>query len=389
MWNNKRRKKYGYGYQNDCILEETSDEELETHRSKTKVNESESMKKEKSVSRSSSGIGTSSRPSSKRRDFSDETSSRCFSPPLQNDFIEEESDKHKPETGSHNKLQTKKNVNNILENKNSTLRSLKKSLSRRKNKDKLNTSKDKDIHDRYNLAQNTPILDKYDPKNLRDNADEDFGSYSEEDESFSISDFEENVEVNDQYSKIQKIKVHKKKSTEINNENYRSNLQLNEETKETKKWTKGKDIHQPINSNHDQYLKKYRGNIRHSSEDDSDSENEEEEINGPRKERIYSDQLRECSDYTSNDELLNDKPAMNTLKKTFSNMLSKIPVFTRQHADSSSISDNCSVLSRNSKPWDTTSTIDRALYGHRKDKETRNLGRTNSTASVNIKRSGK
>ena len=135
--------------------------------------------------------------------------------------------------------------------------------------------------------------------------------------------------------------------------------------------------------NHEQYLKKYKGDIVYSSEDDCDFEKEGKEI----KERKYSNQLKECSEYSSKDELLTDKPAMNTLKKTFSSMLSRIPTFSRQRADSSSISDNCSVLSRNSKPWDAASTIDRALYGSRKERKSNNLGRANSSASVNIKSS--
>ena len=55
------------------------------------------MQKAKSVSRSSSGVGTSSRQSSKKKDGSDETSSRCFSPSLKTDYIEEVSDSDEQE----------------------------------------------------------------------------------------------------------------------------------------------------------------------------------------------------------------------------------------------------------------------------------------------------
>ena len=48
--------------------------------------------------------------------------------------------------------------------------------------------------------------------------------------------------------------------------------------------------------------------------------------------RKYSSQLKEYSDYDSRDELLTEKPAMNTLKKTFTAMLSK--------ADSNSFGKN-------------------------------------------------
>ena len=136
-------------------------------------------------------------------------------------------------------------------------------------------------------------------------------------------------------------------------------------------------------------MKKYKGDIVFSSEEDADYENDRNDAEGKIKERKYSNELKECSDYSSNDELLTDKPAMNTLKKTFSAMLSKMPVFARSRADTSSISDNCSVMSKSSKAWDATSTIDRALYrGSGRDGRSNNLGRGNSTASVNIKKSG-
>ena len=350
------------GYQKECILEESSDEDIEIYKSRSKIPVPEKIKNGKSVSRSSSGIGTSSRPSSKKRDFSDETSSRCFSPPFsdnQEDF-------------GNGKFETKRNVTSVQDKKYGTLKSLKKSLSMRKSKSKLDLLPSKE-HERYNLAQKTPILDKYDPNDIQENDDEDFGSFSDEDGSFSMSDFEENEDA-ERYSKIHKITVQNKKTKEMSNRYSISNLQLNEEKKRS---NKGKDETENTSLlNHGNYLKKYRGKIVQNS--DSDSENEEEKMEG-KKEKKYSNQLKECSDYASNDELLTDKPAINTLKKTFSNMLSKIPVFARQRADSSSISDNCSVLSRSSKLLDTES---------RGDRHSRKIDRTNSTASVNIKRSG-
>ena len=89
-WNGRRRIKS----EHDCILEESfegsTDEEIEIYKSRSKIPISQNKKKAKSVSRSSSGIGTTSRQSSKKKDGSDETSSRCFSPSLENDHIEEE-----------------------------------------------------------------------------------------------------------------------------------------------------------------------------------------------------------------------------------------------------------------------------------------------------------
>merc|ERR1740137_184634 len=83
------------GHNNDCILEESSggssDEGMEEYKTRSKIPISKERQTEKSVSRSSSGVGTSSRQSSKKKDGSDETSSRCFSPSLKNEIIEEES----------------------------------------------------------------------------------------------------------------------------------------------------------------------------------------------------------------------------------------------------------------------------------------------------------
>ena len=134
-------------------------------------------------------------------------------------------------------------------------------------------------------------------------------------------------------------------------------------------------------------MKKYTEDIVYRNEEDSDFENDENDREGKMK---SSNQLKECSDSSSKDELLTDKPAMNTLKKTFSAMLSKMPVFARSRADTSSISDNCSVMSKSSKAWDATSTIDRALFNRGSGRVRRytNIGRANSTAFVNIKNSG-
>ena len=84
------------GHQNDCILEEGSEgsleEDLEMYKSRSKIPISGNMQKGKSVSRSSLGIETSSRQSSKKKDGSDETSSRGFSSPGKTDYFNEESD---------------------------------------------------------------------------------------------------------------------------------------------------------------------------------------------------------------------------------------------------------------------------------------------------------
>ena len=117
-WSGRRRMKSGY--QNDCILEESfegsSDEDIEIYKSRSKIPISENMLKTKSVSRSSSGVGTSSRQSSKKKDGSDETSSRCFSPSLKTDYIEEESDSDEKEAFKKGKTEKGRKVNPFPEN---------------------------------------------------------------------------------------------------------------------------------------------------------------------------------------------------------------------------------------------------------------------------------
>ena len=69
------------------------------------------------------------------------------------------------------------------------------------------------------------------------------------------------------------------------------------------------------------YLKQYKGDLMSSSEE------EEEEMTRDvvrRSGRKLSSQMREYSDYDeAKEEMMTDKPAMNTLKKTFTAMLSR------------------------------------------------------------------
>ena len=198
------------------------------------------MQKTKSVSRSSSGVGTSSRQSSKIKDGSDETSSRCFSPSLRNDYIEEESDSDEQQgTDFRNKKSGNgRKITPLPENEYSTLRSVKKTLSKSKSGSKFglftNQTKKKEKNlDRYELAQKTPILDKYDQNTVQENNDEDFGPFSEDDGSYSFSDFEEHEDPNEQYSKIDKGRDQRRSPHKMK-ERARSNLGLNEDNYKTK-----------------------------------------------------------------------------------------------------------------------------------------------------------
>ena len=131
-WNGRRR--MTYGHQNNCIPEEGSEasteEYLEVYKSRSKIPISGNMQKGKSVSRSSSGIGTSSRQSSKKKEGSDNTSSRGFSPPGKTDYFDEESDGDVQPLNSlrNGKRDETKKVTPLQENKYSTLKSLKKPL---------------------------------------------------------------------------------------------------------------------------------------------------------------------------------------------------------------------------------------------------------------------
>ena len=73
---------------------------------------------------------------------------------------------------------------------------------------------------------------------------------------------------------------------------------------------------------------------------ENQSESNEETRQGKDVDRQVVEHLEEMSDSTSREEDASNKPAINTLKKTFTNMLSKIHLSSTP--DTSSLSDNCS-----------------------------------------------
>ena len=169
---------------------------------------------EKSVSRSSSGIGTtaSSRTGTgQRKVSSDETSSRCFSPSLRNEIIDELSDNEKDMNDNYEDddladlpHKGQKRIKQMSDSKFGSLKTLRKALSKKslfKNKTKKrdDTDHDHDDHDdeldyRRSPKQHspkTPILGKYSNNKLVENEDDDFGSFTEDEEdTYSLSDFE-------------------------------------------------------------------------------------------------------------------------------------------------------------------------------------------------------
>ena len=101
---------------------------------------SENFRKEKSVSRSSSGIGTATLSSrGQRKVSSDDTSSRCFSPSLKNEIIDELSDAEKDLNDNYEDddladlphKEKKKRMKQLGDSRFGSLKTLKKALSKK------------------------------------------------------------------------------------------------------------------------------------------------------------------------------------------------------------------------------------------------------------------
>jgi hypothetical protein len=79
-----------------------------------------------------------------------------------------------------------------------------------------------------------------------------------------------------------------------------------------------------------------------------ENQSEDESRRGKPVDKKYSNQVEEMSDQS---DKLSEKPAMNTLKKTFTSMLSKVQL-GRSQVDDSSVGDDCSVVDRSSNTND-------------------------------------
>ena len=234
-WNRRRRTS---GRQADCIIEESSDHYTDDE----KINEKEEAEedryrassiKRKSVSRSSSGIGTlgtsSHHSRGQRKVSSDESrSSRCLSPALQQQINGADSDNDKDLNDNYEEedikealYKGKSKLKQLGDNKFGSLKSLKKALSK-KNLFK-SKKKEQDIEDeRFEAEPKTPVLGKYGRKSAASNQDDDFGSFTEEEEeeeSYSLSDFDEpeaeNYEGN--YSRVDKLRNLRSRSKSYGN----------------------------------------------------------------------------------------------------------------------------------------------------------------------------
>ena len=166
----------------------------------------------------------------------------------------------------------------------------------------------------------------YDDRLLEENDDEEFQASDGEDGSCAESDTD-NMDKTLHYSRINKLKGLRKNVSQ-----YRSDTQVKPKGEEKRK--EGKKARESR-------VKSYEHVYENQSEDES--------RRGKPVDKKYSNQVEEMSDYSGK---ISDKPAMNTLKKTFTSMLSKVQV-GRNHVDDSSVDDDCSVVYRTSNTNDT------------------------------------
>ena len=188
----------------------------------------------RSVSRSSSGIGTlgtsSHHSRAPRKISSDETSrsSRCFSPSLRaeingevaglSDNEKDLNDNYEEEDIKEVLYKGKNRMRQLADNKFGSLKNLKKALSKKslfKNKKK----DDEVLEERFDPEPKTPVLGKYGRKSAVSNQEDDFGSFTEEEEeeeedSYSLSDFGEPEE---NYSRADKLRNIRSRSKSYGN----------------------------------------------------------------------------------------------------------------------------------------------------------------------------
>ena len=309
---NRRRRNSGRQYE-DCIIEESSehssDDERDNEREK-RYNRastmSENFKKEKSVSRSSSGIGTASHNSrSNRKISSDDTSSRCFSPSLKNEIIDEISDTEKDLNDNYEEDDLSelphggsKRIKQLGDSKFGSLKSLKKALSKKnlfKNRKRESSNKAQEADNSW--SPKTPVLGKYGGKTMGANEEDDFGSFTEEDETYSLSDFEEPDRENFEENYGRGSRMNKSRSKSYGNVSNSEDMYDVEVSKRSRRHKSGSDetrrrhnsgsdeTRRRHNSGSDEtrrrhnsgsqgkYLKQYKGDILSSSEE-SDTETE-------------------------------------------------------------------------------------------------------------------
>ena len=163
-----RRKKSTSKHQEDSVLENTLHESSDEHEvPRSKIPVKENKEKDKPESRSSSGIGTSSYRSSRKKDGSDEASSRCLSPSWKNENFADMSDGGKlmndegKNVSDKKKVENKKIKNSFNENEYSALQNVKDSISKKKSSSKFglsSTKKNDNNKERYPYLNYSPFI---------------------------------------------------------------------------------------------------------------------------------------------------------------------------------------------------------------------------------------
>ena len=333
-------------------MRDSSDQSAEETDTNTRTSISKNVKPSKSSSGSSSGIGTLPQERSKNTPKYD----------------------RKPSRHIRSSKQSSTTLKSLKDSMSKTKKSIKKGLFSKKSEGNHKT-------DEYDWAQEALILEKFEQDLLEEDTEEDIESFSDDENSDHYTDNERDIviagETNDSIHKIMEDKTMKKHSRSISNTRSRSTSRVANKTN---------NINVTRNLNKGQINKTYEEDTDYtSSELISESEGE---IDGKIKQQGYSKKIQEHSDYSDKNDKVTDKPAMKTLKKTFTSMLSKLP-FATNHAETSSESENGSIKSETSGHWEAASTLDRSAYQKRLMKKgSGNLGRAHSASSVNVEHKG-
>jgi hypothetical protein len=184
-------------------------------------------------------------------------------------------------------------------------------------RNKRSNKKGKDESERmYERSQKTLM---YDDRLLEENDDEELQCYDGEDASCAESDTDD-MDKTKHYSRINKLKGFRKNVSQ-----YRLDTQVTPKGEEKRKEEK---------KVRESRVKAYKHVYENQSEDET--------MQGKQVNKKCSNQVEEMSDHSEN---MSEKPAMNTLKKTFTSMLSKLQL-GRSHADDSYVGDDCRLADR-------------------------------------------
>ena len=327
-------------HEKESFLEETShasSEEEQNRVDKVKIPRTIRSNNEKPESRSSSGIGTASHQSSRTRDGFYETSSGAVSPSLKDENCQETSDRvklcnsKKIKVPGNTQVENKKATNVLTTTEGRKYQPVDNALESKNTGNLYPISmKKNNFVQKYELSKKKQILAKYNEGILEENGDEDFASLDGEhgmDSEYNSKDDEDILAA--PFSRTNMLNGFR----ENIDEKLYSKIKPKDENK--KMSIKGRKIE---TTRENRKIKKYK----HVYENKSESN--EETRQGKDVDRELVEQLEEMSDSTSREEDAPNKTAIHTLKKTFTNILSKIHLGNTP--DTSSLSDNCSEMSK-------------------------------------------